>query len=378
MNQDHLSREQLERYRDRLLPASDLPAADAHLSQCAECRTTLAGLTPAGPAAALLADIAGAASEHLTQEQMDDWFEARMDQTGRELVTAHIGICDSCAEQLRAYEASAAAMSAPIPKVRAAQPAGPAHYKHAGAPARPAPSFGERIKTLFQSPQLILMLAAGIVLVIGAPYLALRTLPGGGGQAGVDGVKDVPLDTSAVDALPQALAISAQEVLAAQQPELPEVLADVPTPLGFEQTYPVSEVVEATRPTFTWQQAEPPPYTVLIRNAAGQAVLRVPGIMTPLLVVPMELERGAVYTWQLTFPSGSAEEASFKVMDEGDLALWQQARADYRDSHLVLGLLAQHFGLLSIAQSELQEVVAANPNSEQAAVLLDNVIALRE
>ncbi len=387
MTQDHLSREQLEHYRDRLLPAPALSTADAHLSQCVACRTALAELTPPGPAVALLADIATARSEHLSYEQMDHWVEDTLDPAVRELVMAHIAVCDSCARQLRAYEAAAPAMSADLPRSaemrkRAAHPAVAGRDEHVPAPAQPAhfhkPTIGDKLKAFVRSPQLVLMTAAGIALVIGAPYIALRSLPGSGDDANINQTKEVPLDVRAVYELPQALAISAEEVLTAQQPEVPEALDGVPTPLGFDQTYPVSEVVESTRPTFTWQQAEPPPYTVVIRNAADLEVLRVPNIASPLLVTPMELERGAIYTWQLVFRSGSFEEASFRVMDEGDLALWQDVRAQYGNSHLVLGLLAQHYGLLSIAQSELEQVAADNPNSGQAMLLLDNVIALRE
>ena len=76
---EHLSREQLEQYRDRTLAPHSIPAASVHLAQCADCRDALAGLASTGAAASLLAEIADARSEHLTLEQMDGWVDESMD-----------------------------------------------------------------------------------------------------------------------------------------------------------------------------------------------------------------------------------------------------------------------------------------------------------
>src|SRR5205814_119181 len=74
-------------------------------------------------AVSLLSSVRDASSEHLTYEQMDAWVEDELDQTERELVVAHVGLCVSCAHQLRAYEQAAPAMSAPVaPAVNVAHP----------------------------------------------------------------------------------------------------------------------------------------------------------------------------------------------------------------------------------------------------------------
>lgn len=312
---------------------------------------------------------------HLSAPQMDAWVEAGLDEAGRRALADHTASCQMCAQRLQAYQAAAPLMSEAIVR-RAAR-------EHSTAPSRePArsaePASGASVRQLLRSPQVLLMLAAGLALVIGVPYAAWRMMPGSGGDASEKAKADT-LDLSEVESLPQALAITAREILEAPQPAMPEPLADLPPAVGLSPLYPVSEVVESIRPTLTWDPGDvPPPFTVVLRNAAGEVLLRVPNIVNPVLVLPMDLRRGERYSWELTFTNGATEEASFAVMDEGDLELWQNVRSQYPNSHLVLGLMAQHLGLMSVAENEFQQLVEANPNSQQAARLLENVVALRQ
>src|SRR5258708_12443621 len=125
----HLSAEQITKYRERTLQPGELMAVDSHLGNCTECRTELAGQSPAESARGFLDAIREAKQEHLTYEQMDAWVEDQMDQTERELVMAHIGLCQSCARELKAYETYAHTMSSPVHPVAASQ----------HAPLRPPP-----------------------------------------------------------------------------------------------------------------------------------------------------------------------------------------------------------------------------------------------
>jgi hypothetical protein len=343
----------------------------------------LEGPAPLDAVAAITGAVFGAKTsvepggEHLSAPQMDAWVEAELDPAARGGVAEHTASCEVCAQRLRAYQAAAPHMSEAIVRRAhrdhpAAPPAGP------GQPAEPPSNVA--VRQFLRSPQLLLMLAAGLALVIGVPYAAWRMMPGSGRDADRESkAKADTLDVSDLESLPQALAISAREILDAPQPAMPEALVDLAPPIGLSPLYPVSEVIESTRPTLTWDPGDvPPPFTVVLRNAAGEVVVRVPNIANPVLVLPKELERGARYTWELTFSNGATEEASFVVMDDGDLELWQNVRSQYPNSHLVLGLMAQHFGLMSVAENEFQQLAEANPGSQQAARLLENVIALRQ
>src|SRR5579863_4640862 len=110
----HLSEQQLKGYRDRTLELGELVAVDAHLGGCERCRTVLAGLADGTSSASVISGVDQARFRHLSYEQMDDWVEDRLDQPGRELVMAHIGLCPACARQLIAYQEYAPVMSAPV------------------------------------------------------------------------------------------------------------------------------------------------------------------------------------------------------------------------------------------------------------------------
>src|SRR5579883_2575194 len=97
---NHPSRAQLIEYRDRALSPADLVAVDHHLTGCDECRRSLAELNAPTAAASMITALRQAEDEHLTYDQMDAWVEDQLDQSGRELVLAHIGLCKPCARQL--------------------------------------------------------------------------------------------------------------------------------------------------------------------------------------------------------------------------------------------------------------------------------------
>ena len=51
--------------------------------------------------------------------------------------------------------------------------------------------------------------------------------------------------------------------------------------------------------------------------------------------------------------------------------------AAHRDSHLVIGLVAQQLGMLAIAEREYTAVTKSFPESSTAALLLNNITELR-
>jgi hypothetical protein len=306
---------------------------------------------------------------------MDAWLEESMDPTERDLVKSHIGLCPLCARQLRSYEGAAPLMSGPIHKARPHKSADEQHPSR--QPIAHPPD--QRIRGFWQSPQLVLVLLAGILIVLAVVYLAMRTIPEGSSDAAVaKSAPDAPLDRSELDELPDAVASSAQAVVLAEEPELPEILSDVPPASGFALIYPVTETVESTQPAFSWQAVGPPPYSVVITGDRREQVTRAQGLPNPIWVVPAPLERGRRYTWQMTAGDGTSEQASFKILGQNEAVLWQGIRSRYANSDLTLGAVAQSLGMLTIAEREFEELVKANPNSEHAGRLLDNVLALRE
>ena len=245
----------------------------------------------------------------------------------------------------------------------------------------PPRSLGEKVVDFLTSPQLVLMTLAGLILVFAVPYIAFRTIPGASDVFATEPEPVDPnpgMDFSIVQNLPPGLAENAAQILASQEPRTPEPLIDVPEASGFGLIYPVSEIVEPLRPALSWTMYAPPPYSVVLKNAANQVIARVEALPNLNWLVPMPLERGATYSWEVTGANRDIETASFIVMDAESAAEWQAVRREYQNLPLVLGLVAEQLGMLSVAEREYQALIKAFPNAEAPARLLANVQALRD
>ena len=248
-------------------------------------------------------------------------------------------------------------------------------------PARPPRTLGQKLGDFFSSPQLVLMTVAGLVLILAVPYVAFRSIPGASEVFAPEPPPVDPnpgMDFSVLQTLPTELAQNVRLILAAQEPQTPQPLIDLPEPSGAGLIYPVMEVVEPLQPALTWTMFAPPPYSVTVKNAANQVVARIESLPTQHWLVPMPLERGAKYSWEVIGGNRDLETATFIVMSNESLAEWQEVRRDFKDSHLVWGLVAEELGMLTVAEREYQALIKQFPNAEAPARLLMNVQSLRD
>jgi anti-sigma factor ChrR (cupin superfamily) len=339
MSTTHVSREQLVQYRNRALLPQELVAVDGHLGRCQECRTELAGL--AAPPASAIAAVQDIRFEHISYEQMDAWVEDTLDQTERELVLSHIGLCAPCARQLKAYESYAPVMAAPIAPaaIQVAQPI----------------TFGDKIRAMFRMPQ-IAMLAAAVALVAIVSPLMME--------------KSSSLDTAQLNSLPEAVRTSAKEVVNGDQKQRPVALDGLAPNTDSSLLYPVSEVVEERQPILRWKSFGSA-YTVALFDTDGNRMARSGSISDTHWLVPVTLKRGAEYRWQID-GDGQTRTATFRVLNEADEQKLSEVR-ETRPGSLALGAVAQHMGLLSIAQQQFETLKREQPNSQDAAKLLEQV-----
>ena len=167
-------------------------------------------------------------------------------------------------------------------------------------------------------------------------------------------------------------------LLTAETPQPADSIANLPLATGENVLRPVSEAVEEAQPVLYWSAGfAEPPYTVAVTDERGQVVARTQGIQNTSWMVPTPLRRGADYTWQVSV-TGVMEQASFHVLDDRQVNLWKAMQAAHRDSHLVIGLVAQQLGMLGIAEREYTALTKAYPESNTAALLLNNVTQLRD
>jgi hypothetical protein len=225
------------------------------------------------------------------------------------------------------------------------------------------------------------MVLAGVAVAVLGPYALYQLFPHPKPARVQDPqavARGIDLDVSELDTLPDSLRNGAMLLLTADTPEPPESIANLPVASGEDVLRPVSEAVEETRPVLYWSAAfGEPPYAVSILDEHGQVLSRAQGIQNTSWTVLMPLRRGAEYTWQVTV-AGATESAAFRVLDDGQDMLWNAMQAAHPDSHLVLGLVAQQLGLLGIAEREYTSLTKAYPDSNTAALLLNNVSELRD
>jgi hypothetical protein len=98
------------------------------------------------------------------------------------------------------------------------------------------------------------------------------------------------------------------------------------------------------------------------------------------------LERGSIYSWQVTARSGSkkvvapvppAPEAWLKVLDQDTAEKLAHVKQAYPHSHLALGILDAKAGLVDEAEREFHALRITNPKSPIVESLLLSAKALR-
>ena len=242
---------------------------------------------------------------------------------------------------------------------------------------------GNKFSEIAKSPMMIAMLVGGIILVIGVPYLALQTLPGianpvTGETAPPKGDPNPGMDFQELSTLPEDLQQAARLILSQEEGVMPEPLLELAEPTGFGLIFPVTETVDTLRPTLSWNPFAPGPFKVVVKDRAGEVIASSQNLPTTTLVMSKNLTPGLTYTWTVTAANMEYQDASFVVMKAEDTAEWLRVRGDFKESHLALGLMAEHYGLLSMAEREYRELARQYPKAEAPARLLSNVIALRD
>ncbi len=353
----HLSAEQITKYRERTLQPGELLAVDSHLGSCAECRTLMSEQSSEGMGFILA--IAEAANDHLTYEQMEAWVEDRMDQTERELVMAHIGMCQACARQLKAYESYAPVMSAPVNRV-----ASPARSM-VQAPV----AAGEAAVRASRTPKRIVAAMLTVAVAVIITPIILKQQSTDSGIASGD-----PVAVSSLESLPESVRDGAEAVARAQGAERPASLAGLNTNYDRFLQYPVSEVVEAVQPELRWKPFASS-YTVRVFNAQNMQIAASDLMTVTTWLVTVPLDRGATYSYEVN-GLGDVHRAEFRVLNQAGQAEMAQLRASRGKEHFVLGAVAQQFGMLSVARQEFEALVRERPQSVEAARMLANVNSL--
>ena len=217
-----------------------------------------------------------------------------------------------------------------------------------------------------------------------------------------DGQGQLTLDQegklSGADGLPPAYQNMVKEALATRRIERSSQLKGLARPSSslmgtdnqgseFSVIEPAGKVLMSNRPTFRWTQMKgATAYVVEVYDDKFNLVIASPQLTNNSWTAPQSLARGKVYAWQVkaikdgqefTSPRPPAPQAKFRVLDQAKANEIMNARRAYPSSHLALGLLYAEAGLLDEAERELRLLQKANPGSEIARSLLNQIQSLR-
>lgn len=150
---------------------------------------------------------------------------------------------------------------------------------------------------------------------------------------------------------------------------------------------PAGTVVESDRPLFSWRSLNgEASYVVAVFDSQFNPVAKSGPLTTTEWTCPQTLQRGAMYTWQVTAfrdgkaivsPSPPAPEARFRVLEQAAADELTRARQLRPTSHLTLGVLYARAGMADEAEREFRLLVESNPGSAAARSLLLSVRAWR-
>ena len=99
---EHLSAEQVERYKKKRLSAQEMLDLSDHLAVCEACRSKVAGAVKLGLSLdSLRADFESASLTHITYEQFAAYVDDKIDEVDRETIETHLACCVQCSEEMR-------------------------------------------------------------------------------------------------------------------------------------------------------------------------------------------------------------------------------------------------------------------------------------
>ncbi|HEU4390353.1 MAG TPA: zf-HC2 domain-containing protein [Blastocatellia bacterium] len=420
----HLSENEIDRYRKRVMAASELFAASDHLSLCDDCYDRFtSGDDLDAEHSFILSQVNEAVTEvadHLRYEEMVAYVNGEMDEADTEVLRDHLEECvrcDSDVADLRLFKST----------IGGAHDAKPVTRSLSGN--------WYREKT-FQVP---LAAAATVFIVLGAVWFAsarLRTRVDGlqAEVAQIRGANETlreqlaqeiqshnsesfatsvnPASSAAIVLKDGAANISFDGAGTLTGVEVPQQYAGLvesalrtgrlPLPAGlfreegagaaraatgsgeaFHLIAPAATTIASNQPTFRWTPMDGATrYIVFVRDKDSDEQIESPPLTSAEWTPDKPLAGGRTYSWSVEAlidgkryysPSAESPRVLFKVLAPGKAETLDRARKSTGNSHLVMGVLYAREGLFAEARKELKALQAENPNSSQVTSLIESL-----
>jgi len=431
---EHVSSDEIERYKRRLISSEELMALDAHLASCESCRLLLLEPARVESSIELMRGDFAPSRSHLGYDQLAAYTDGQLTDVDLEITATHLQDCHSCQAELRELQAFSRELSEL--GENAAVPA---------APQSPLQRFATGLTSRWLRPALQFAAVAMVVaLIVWAATLPLRrevssldaqlaqlrqdnerlrqqyeetksaadTLqarldslangsPGSPSVAIIDGGSRLTIDSAGnvegLDSIPIAYQQMVRSALVAGQVQFPQDLNELAgnavtlmsgsvdgVPFALES--PLGKVILSDRPLFRWQRLEgATAYRVSVFDSEFNQIVISEPVTTNSWRCTKPLELGRIYNWQVTAlkngnevksPVPPAPEARFKVVDKVRSSEIASQRSRHPDSHLISGLLYARAGLLVEAESEFRLLERNNPESAIPKKLLRSIRSL--
>lgn len=320
MNEQHVTPGELQAFRRGGLPPRRVAAVARHLETCAAC----ARVAREQAAATAWIDAIDVAEEHIDAA-------AYVDGTLDDAAEEHLASCAVCREDVD-------------------------DLRELARPRRKSPA-----------TRWLPFAAAIAVVVAGAAYLNRETPPVTPPRPHAPVVRTAPPPPPPVTYANPAWAALVRDARERGVVPLPDLSPIRPAaemyrgsagPGGDGVFLPSREVVESTRPRFTWPEQKKGPYVVSV-FANGDRVAQSGSLRRAGWQPERDLPRGAVVTWQVEadgaiLPAPPDPPAMFRIATRGEAAELDAARHAHPNDHLLLGLLYARHGILGRAEEELQ------------------------
>jgi hypothetical protein len=346
----HLSKDTLVRLRARSLPPDELLAAVSHLRNCAECATRAEDTVEPSAAAEMWRGALDAADEdHLRDERLFDYADGHLSRDARAAAEAHLGHCSTCRDD--------------VDDIRAL-----------------------RGKTTRRRWQRVALAAAAVVLLAAGIAVALRLVPTSHPIANPRYTPiAVPTPAPIAEAPPAAWRALVDAAVADGRLTPPPLLATLRMPADVARSgetgqhsamAPDGVIVDDTRPELRWSGTPGAVYSVSVFDGDVEVARSAP-LRENVWKPQRDLPRGRTYRWQVEarrnaktwiIPMTPQPAPAFALLDDAAHRELDSARKRYPDDHLLLGVLAAHYGLQEEALVELTRHQKSHPDARVAAL----------
>jgi len=411
---EHLSSHTIELLIDRRLEPEDLLSATRHLATCSECRdkaSEVAGVLNRVQYLRNDLQLAVAETQHPGYEQLEAYVDDSLTVKDRETVKRHLASCPDCLREARELES-----------LRDNLKTYPALSGVTVVSRERRESFWEKLAGLLQTrPRQLAFLAAALVLIAVITVLLIRrpapqqivnknSAPRNTSEANhnsqvadantnaANGNQETPKGPGEVAAASSYEGI-VKQTIEAQKITAPAVIRDLTGKesklLGsvekqdrFALLSPVATLIRSNRPTFRWQKLPgATSYSVAILDLDLNLIEKSSPASRLSWTTLHGLKRNVVYIWQvtalkdgreITAPAAPAREARFKVLSSERAAILSRVSTEMAGSHLKLGIIYAHDGLLDDAEREFRAAIAANQDAALARKLLQSARQMRK